>query len=145
MFTLLDDCGKAYRLADGFERRCFNQALFEKIRTYDDKGVEADFAEPFASLLDSSIFMLKNEYARIQDGQPNEVAHLAFATLMKKSKIKTSTFFTGTGLSKSTYLPEAGLEPARVETHGILSPGRLPIPPLGPAFYRQRLLVYSIN
>ena len=28
-------------------------------------------------------------------------------------------------------MPEAGIEPARGEPHGILSPGRLPIPPLG--------------
>ena len=83
--------------------------------------MEADFAEPFASLLDSSIFMLKNEDARTQDGQPNEVTHLAFAALMKKSKTKTSTFFTGAGLSKSTYLHETGLEPPRGKLHENLS------------------------
>ena len=30
-------------------------------------------------------------------------------------------------------LPKTGIEPVRPEGHGILSPGRLPIPPLGPA------------
>ena len=30
-------------------------------------------------------------------------------------------------------VPETGVEPARDSSHGILSPGRLPIPPLRPA------------
>jgi uncharacterized protein YukE len=31
VFELLDDCGRAYKLAGDFERRCFNQAIFSKI------------------------------------------------------------------------------------------------------------------
>ena len=32
-------------------------------------------------------------------------------------------------------VPETGIEPARDRSHGILSPGRLPIPPLRRIFY----------
>ena len=37
IFTLLDDCGLVYRLAGDFERRCFNQALFDKILVHEEK------------------------------------------------------------------------------------------------------------
>ena len=36
-------------------------------------------------------------------------------------------------------VPEAGVEPVRVLPHGILSPGRLPIPP------HQQILLFSTN
>ena len=36
----------------------------------------------------------------------------------------------GLSILKIILLLEAGIEPARAEAHGILSPGRLPIPPL---------------
>ena len=48
---LLEDCGKAYRLAGDHERRCFNQALFKRILVYDDLNLEGDYAEPFDKLL----------------------------------------------------------------------------------------------
>ena len=135
VFTLLDDCGLAYKLAEDFERRCFNQALFEKIRAYEDKGIEADFAEPFATLLDPSLFVIKGEFERhtrnTQDGRPQKAAHLSLTALLKKCKTKTSTFFSGAGLSKDFLLPKAGIEPARYCYRRILSPVRLPIPPLG--------------
>ena len=40
-------------------------------------------------------------------------------------------------------MPEAGLEPARVLSRGILSPLRLPIPPLGRALYIKFLIVFA--
>ena len=49
----------------------------------------------------------------------------------EKIQNKNQHLFTGAGLSKSSYLPEAGIEPARGCPHGILSPGRLPVPPFG--------------
>ena len=42
-----------------------------------------------------------------------------------------------TALSRDV-VPETGIEPARDHSHGILSPGRLPIPPL-----RQRVALVS--
>ena len=35
-----------------------------------------------------------------------------------------------TALPRDIMVPETGIEPARDFSHGILSPGRLPIPPL---------------
>ena len=117
VFTLLDNCGLAYRLAGDYERRCFNQALFEKIRAYEDSGVEADFAEPYGDLLNSDIFMLRGEFERYmqqtRNGQSKSAAHISLSALMKKCKTKTSPFFNGAGLSKDYLLQMTGLEPAR--------------------------------
>ena len=133
IFTLLDDCGRAYRLAGDFERRCFNQALFEKIRAYEGKdgiafvgvdtgvSIEADFAEPFATLQSSDIFVLKSVFEKnmreMKDGQPKAAAHLSFPALLKKCKTKTSSIFYGAGLSMDYQLRMTGLEPAQDCSH----------------------------
>ena len=139
-------------MAGDFEHRCFNQALFEKIRVYEGedgrvidgfvssadsdayKGVsiEADFAEPFATLLNSDIFTLKSvlekNMQKMKDGQPGciveqhtkcatrskSAVHLSFSALLKKSKTKTSSIFYGAGLSMDCYLPKTGIEPVRL-------------------------------
>ena len=43
-------------------------------------------------------------------------------------KIRKACIYTRYPLLR---VPETGIEPVRAEAHGILSPGRLPIPPLG--------------
>ena len=58
----------------------------------------AEYAEPFATLLDPNIFTLKGEFEQqhtcnAQDGQPQKAVHLDFSALLKKCKTKTSTFF----------------------------------------------------
>ena len=62
--TLLEDCGKAYRLASDSERRCFNQALFKKLLVTDDLTVDAEYAEPFDALLNPEIFKKKTKKAK---------------------------------------------------------------------------------
>ena len=47
IFELLENCGKTYEVASDFERRCFNQALFEKILVYDDLRIDVEYTEPF--------------------------------------------------------------------------------------------------
>ena len=117
VFTLLDNCGLAYKLAGDFERRCFNQALFDKIYAHEDTDVVAEYAEPFATLLDPNIFVLKSEFEKhtsdIQDGRPQTAAHLSLTALLKKCKTKTSSIFHSAGLSMNLQLPKTGLEPAR--------------------------------
>ncbi len=44
-------------------------------------------------------------------------------------------------LPREILVPETGVEPARDHSHGILSPGRLPIPPLR-RFFRSLLEAY---
>ena len=94
-------------------------SIFEKILVHEDTGLDPEYAEPFATLLDPSLFMLKGEFERNQedqDGRPQQAAHLSLsdylATLKTKTSPKIRRFF-GAGLSVVTLLPGTGLEPAR--------------------------------
>ena len=123
IFTLLEDCVKAYRLAKDSERRSFNQALFDRILVHEDKPIEAEYVEPLATLLDPSIFVLKNEFnnkvQKDKDGQPKTAAHFTFTDILTGSKTKTNlknNIFFSAGLSKSITLQLTGLEPARSRT-----------------------------
>ena len=119
VFELLDDCGRAYRLADDYQKRCFNQALFERIRVYEDLNIEADYAEPFDAILGTNIFVLKNEFEkniRNSNGQPNSTAHTAFWDFINDENTKTSSNFFTTGLSMDFLVRVTGIEPARFPT-----------------------------
>lgn len=102
-FELLDDCGKTYKLADDFARRCLNQALFKKIRVHDDLTLDVDYAEPFDTLLDPNIFMIKCEFEKNirskRDGQPKTTAHHSLLDFVGDKNTKTSSNFFTTGLS----------------------------------------------
>ena len=84
VFELLEDCGRAYKWAIDFDRRCFNQAIFKKIRVHEDLTLEVEYAEPFDTLLDSRVFMLKSEFEKnIRnncDEQHKSAAHLSLST-----------------------------------------------------------------
>ena len=126
VFTLLDDCGKAYRLAGDNERRCFNQSLFERMLVHEEKPIEADYAEPFSALLNPEIIAVKREFEKLTenindnpDGQPESVAHFSCADILGDLKTKTSLKIRkifSAGLSKDILLPPTGLEPARFPT-----------------------------
>ena len=45
-------------------------------------------------------------------------------------RVMSPTSYQAAPLRDMKLVPEAGIEPVRVLPHGILSPGRLPIPPL---------------
>ena len=81
-------------------------------------SIEADFAEPFATLQSSDIFVLKSVFEKnmrkVKDERPKAAAHFSFSALLKKCKTKTSSIFYGAGLSMDYQLPGTGLEPARV-------------------------------
>jgi hypothetical protein len=117
VFELLDDCGKAYRQANDFQRRCFNQALFEKIRVYEDLTIEVDYAEPFDKLLNPAVFELKREFEKIirgkNDGQPNAAARRSLLGMIAT----WASFFYGAGSSMGFLVHSTGLEPAREFTH----------------------------
>ena len=106
MFELLDDCGRAYKLADDFQKRCFNQALFERIRVYEDLSIDADYAEPFDTLLDPAVLELKHEFEKKnqgeRDGRSESAAHLSLMEFLSTLKVQTRTKiadFFGAGLS----------------------------------------------
>ena len=130
VFELLEDCGRAYKLADDFQRRCFNQALFEKIRVYEDLTIEVDYADPFGTLLDPAVFELKREFDKNIHGkgagQPKSVALLSFLDIVPTKTAKIIRNFFSVGLSKSILVPAKGLEPPPNCFERILSPPRLP-------------------
>jgi len=86
IFELLDDCGFAYGLADDSQRRCFNQALFDKIKVYEDLTIEVDYTEPFEILLEPGLLDLKHEFEKgveaNKNGQSETDAHLYFFYLL---------------------------------------------------------------
>jgi DNA invertase Pin-like site-specific DNA recombinase len=106
VFELMDDCGRAYKLAGDFERRCFNQALFKRILVYEDLALDVEYAEPFDAILVPEMFLLKGEFEnRIQserNGQPESAAHLSSRNFLSAANTKTdrkiADFFTA-GLS----------------------------------------------
>ena len=100
VFELLDDCGRVYKLAENFERRCFNQTLFKKILVYDDLTLGVEYSEPFETLLDSRVFELKNEFNKnivnVKEEQPEPAAPLSLFDFLSPSTPadpKNSNFF----------------------------------------------------
>lgn len=117
IFELLEDCGRIYKLADDFTRRCFNQAIFKKIRVREDLSLDAEYAEPFDVILDSHVFLLKSKFEKSiynkNDGQPESTAHQTLSdfivTMDTKPTVKHE-FFT-VGLSMDCLVWITGLEP----------------------------------
>ena len=94
VFELLDDCGKAYSLAGDYEKRCFNQALFEKILVHDDLTLTADYSAPYDAIFDSGILEMRGECRNLY-----------------YDKVQTHAFFTSMGLSMDNLVRLRGLEP----------------------------------
>lgn len=90
---LMEDCGKVYKMAGGSERRCINQALFNKILAGSDGALKVDYAGPFASLLNPDIFILKNAFEKscreMSNEQPDTTAHLITADFLKTLRTQT--------------------------------------------------------
>ena len=119
VFKLLDDCGRVYQQAEDSERRCFNQAIFSKIRVYENLTVDVDYAEPFDMILDPAIFELKRSFENShskREGQPESVDPLSLPYLFTVQTQITKIFFSD-GSSKDFLVREAGLEPARPIGH----------------------------
>lgn len=124
VFELLEDCGRMYKLAGDYERRCFNQAIFKKILVHDDLTIEAEYAEPFDIILDSRVCMLKSEFEKHNTeetaGQRNAAVQYTLLeyinTIKSKTSRKISDFFAA-GLSKDSMVRETGVEPARPKAY----------------------------
>ena len=129
---LLDDCGNMYRQADDSQRRGFNQAIFTRILVHEDLTLEMEYAEPFDTLLNPKIFILKSQFEKFLqkecDGRPERTSRRTLADFLASLKTQTSSIFHTAGLSINFLVPVAGLEPARHRWRWILSPLRLPIP-----------------
>ena len=117
-FELLDDCGRAYKLAGDFERRCFNQAIFKRILVHEDLTLQVEYNEPFNIILDSKVFILKSHFEKMlpnsNDGQRNCAGHHTIVDILNSIKLKPSVknFFSD-GLSKDLMVRITGLEPAQ--------------------------------
>ncbi len=105
--------GKTYRLADDFARRCLNQALFKKIHVHDDLTLEADYAEPFDTILNSGILELRQEYRNF--------------CVLGSITIQTPDFFMVRGLSLDILVRASApylnnyIEPALIERNRIVN------------------------
>lgn len=130
VFELLDDCGRAYRLANDFQKRCFNQAIFEKILVFEDLTLEAGYVKPFDAILNPQFFTLKSRFEKNilgnGSGQPKSTAHCALLNINDTINTETSGNFFTAGLSMDFLVPAVGLEPTRCCHQRILSPPRLP-------------------
>ena len=95
VLELLDDCGNMYRQADDFQRRCFNQAIFERILVHDDLTLDVEYAEPFDTLLNAKVFTLKSRFeAFIQNecgGDSRKVTHRTLAEFIDHVKTQTGS------------------------------------------------------
>ena len=111
-FKVLDDCGRTYRESDDYDRRCLNQAIFKQIKVYEDLTLAVDYAEPFATILNSDTLTLKKcfeqEYRDKCDEQPKSVAH--FLNRQTQTTAKPLNFF-GKSLSKDCLVEIRGFEP----------------------------------
>ena len=100
---LLDDCGNMYRQADDSQRRGFNQAIFTRILVHEDLTLEMEYAEPFDTLLNSKIFILKSQFERFLqkecDGRPERTSRRTLADFLASLKTQTSSIFHTAGLS----------------------------------------------
>ena len=96
----------------------FNQALFEKIRVYEDLTFDVEYAEPFETLLNPAMFELKHEFEKdmenIIDEQSEPTAHHSFSDvfcdLKTKTSLKISNFFSA-GFCFDLLVREMGFEP----------------------------------
>lgn len=95
VFELLEDCGRTYRLADDFQRRCFNQAIFKRIMVQDDLTLEVEYAEPYDVILDSKVFTLKSQFEKYMQnrgaGQQEGADRLSFHGFIDAMKTQTSS------------------------------------------------------
>jgi DNA-directed RNA polymerase specialized sigma24 family protein len=114
-FELIDDCGRVYRLADDYARRCLNQALFKKIRVHEDLTLDVDYDEPFDMILDPKVILVKSEFERniqnANDGQPESIARhslIDFIYTLNAQTSETIRKFFSAGLSKDILLQLTG-------------------------------------
>jgi hypothetical protein len=54
VLDLVEDCGRAYKMAPEATKRAFNQALFERILVYSDGSIKPEFNPPYDMLVEIS-------------------------------------------------------------------------------------------
>jgi len=65
VFELLDNCGWAYKMANDYERRCFNQAIFNRILVFEDLTLEPEYSKHFCEILISDLLKMKNKFQKM--------------------------------------------------------------------------------
>jgi hypothetical protein len=55
-----------------------NQAIFNKIKVFDDLKIEMEYAEPFDIILNPAVFEFKREFEKRKTGCPNWSAFSLF-------------------------------------------------------------------
>lgn len=126
---LIEDCGKAYRLADEHTKRLLNQAIFKKFKIYCDDNeqvlIEPELTEPFDLILEP----VKQDIQLIESAKDKSAEELSKALKNAIRHIKEffecgglpnaiqthsndSNFFKPNSSSKDLLVDLAGIEPA---------------------------------
>lgn len=110
---MVDNCARAYRLADGHIKKLFNQVFFERLEVIDDDTVTVQLAEPFAAL--------SSHVAHIRQRKIGPKAKSGMSpkgrTAQNSSSARStaaSPFSSWMGLHKHTLVRLEGFEPPTV-------------------------------
>lgn len=114
---LITDCGLTYRLANDKMKKLMNQAVFTRLLIGSDGKVTAEFAEPFAMLVEP----IKDELTQLNSAVDNEEVHEHLLMDFLSSIPNRLSNFFGKGWSKNFLVDLAGIEPAsKPESHVLL-------------------------
>ena len=103
---LIDNCARAYRLADDHVKKLFNQVFFERILVRDDGTLRAEAQEPFATLTSPATRHMVTKTAIKPENGRN--AKSGTSPKGRAAKIDSSAF---TISRKNTLVDLRGLEP----------------------------------
>ena len=101
-----------YHLANDKMKKLMNQAIFTRLLVGSDGKVTAEFAEPFAMLVEP----IKDELAQLNSTVDNEEVHEHLLMDFISSIPNRLSNFFGAGWSKNFLVRVTGLEPARSPT-----------------------------
>ena len=104
---LITDCGLTYRLANDKMKKLMNQAVFTRLLIGSDGKVTAEFAEPFAMLVEP----IKDELTQLNSAVDNEEVHEHLLMDFLSSIPNRLSNFFGKGWSKNFLVEHTGLEP----------------------------------
>ena len=90
---LIENCSRAYRLAEPHVKKLFNQVFFERLEVLDDDTVTAQLAEPFSTLLRQSHSVVRTDASRKTKSGTSPKGHPAQSTAPHSERRRHSPFF----------------------------------------------------
>lgn len=115
---LITDCGLTYRLANDKMKKLMNQAIFTRLLVGPDGKVTAEFAKPFAMLVEP----IKDELAQMNSAVNNEEVHEHLLMDFLSSIPNRLSNFFGKGWSKNFLVEHTGFEPVTLTMRMLRAP-----------------------